>query len=37
MDNGQIVAFDSHESLLANSPIYREVYQSQVKGGEESA
>ena len=37
MDNGRIVAFDSHESLLKNSPIYREVYQSQVKGGEESA
>ena len=37
LDNGQIVAFGTHDELLAESPIYREVYQSQMKGGEENA
>ena len=36
MDSGQIVAFGSHEELMASSPIYREVYESQVKGGEDN-
>ncbi len=35
MDGGQIVAQGNHETLLKTSQIYREVYQSQVKGGEE--
>lgn len=33
MDNGTINGFGTHEELLANNDIYREVYESQVKGG----
>lgn len=33
MDNGRINACGTHEELLANSEIYREVYESQQKGG----
>ena len=32
MDNGQINGIGTHEELLANNEIYREVYQSQQKG-----
>ena len=35
MDNGAVVAQGKHEELLASSRIYREVYESQKKGGEE--
>ena len=35
LENGRIVAAGNHEELLATSPIYREVYESQTKGGEE--
>ena len=35
MDGGKVVAQGDHETLLATSDIYREVYESQVKGGEE--
>ncbi len=35
LDGGQIVATGTHEQLLETSPIYREVYDSQKKGGEE--
>ena len=35
LDGGRIVATGNHESLLQTSEIYREVYESQVKGGEE--
>ena len=35
MDGGRVVAQGDHESLLATSQIYREVYESQKKGGEE--
>ena len=35
LENGQIVAAGNHETLLATSLIYREVYESQTKGGEE--
>ena len=35
LDDGVIDAFDTHEALLQNNEIYREVYQSQVKGGED--
>lgn len=34
MDGGCICAVGTHEELLQTSPIYREVYQSQQKGGE---
>lgn len=33
MDNGLINACGTHEELLANNEIYREVYESQQKGG----
>ncbi len=35
MDGGRIESVGTHEELLASSPIYREVYESQTKGGEE--
>ena len=35
MDNGMVNAVGTHEELLASSPIYREVFYSQQKGGEE--
>ncbi len=35
MDGGRVVAQGDHETLLQTSDIYREVYESQVKGGEE--
>ena len=33
MDNGQVSAVGSHDELLQTSHIYREVYESQQKGG----
>ena len=33
LDNGRINGFDSHENLLKTNAIYREIYDSQVKGG----
>ncbi len=35
MDNGKISAVGNHETLMKESEIYREVYTSQNKGGEE--
>ena len=35
LDGGKVVATGKHEVLLETSEIYREVYESQVKGGEE--
>ena len=35
LDGGEVVAQGTHESLLKTSAIYREVYESQVKGGDE--
>lgn len=32
--DGQVHAVGSHETLLATDPIYREIYQSQMRGGE---
>ena len=34
LDGGMIAATGTHETLLKTSSIYREVYESQVKGGE---
>jgi len=31
MDQGTIVAFDTHENLLKNCPIYQDIYDSQLK------
>ena len=33
LDNGRVDGFDTHESLLKSNAIYREIYESQVKGG----
>lgn len=33
MEEGCINGFDTHENLLKNNEIYREVYESQTKGG----
>ena len=35
LDGGKVAATGTHETLLQTSDIYREVYESQVKGGEE--
>ena len=35
LDGGKIAAVGNHETLLQTSDIYKEVYESQVKGGEE--
>ena len=36
LDDGKISDIGTHEELLATSRIYKEVYESQVKGGEDS-
>lgn len=36
MDDGKIVDAGKHEELLSRCKIYREVYETQVKGGEEA-
>lgn len=36
MDNGRIADMGDHESLMARSAIYREIYQQQNRGGEEN-
>lgn len=36
MDNGRIADMGDHESLMARSTIYREIYQQQNRGGEEN-
>jgi ATP-binding cassette subfamily B protein len=33
LDSGRIVAQGRHQELLASSPIYREIYDSQLGGG----
>ena len=33
LDNGRIDGFDTHEHLLESNAIYREIYDSQIKGG----
>ena len=35
MDEGRIVGQGTHEQLLKGNAIYREVYESQMKGGDE--
>lgn len=36
MDNGQISSIGTHEELLVNSAIYREVYEQQTHGGKDN-
>ena len=33
MDDGRINGFDTHENLLKNNTIYREIYETQTHGG----
>ena len=33
LDDGEIVAYGTHEDLMKNSEIYQDVYNSQTKGG----
>ena len=33
LDDGRVVGFDSHENLLKTNEIYREIYETQTKGG----
>ena len=33
LDDGHILGFDTHENLLKDNGIYREIYESQIKGG----
>lgn len=37
LDNGCIMAFGTHEELLKTNDIYREIYESQTRGGDEDA
>lgn len=37
LDGGRILAAGTHEALLETCPVYREIYQSQQKGGEQDA
>ncbi|MBQ8210021.1 MAG: ABC transporter ATP-binding protein [Clostridia bacterium] len=36
LDDGKIAGVGNHDDLLSNNNIYREVYQSQMKGGEDN-
>ena len=33
LDNGRVNGFDTHENLIKTNAIYREIYESQIKGG----
>lgn len=33
LDDGQIVAYDSHDNLMKSCDIYKDIYDSQLKGG----
>ena len=33
LDNGAVSGFDTHENLLRDNPIYREIYEAQTRGG----
>ena len=33
LDDGKVTAFDSHDNLMQTSQIYREIYETQTKGG----
>ena len=35
MDDGKIDGIGTHEELLKTNQIYKEVYETQVKGGDE--
>ncbi len=33
LENGEIIAAGNHEELLASSPLYQQIYESQLGGG----
>lgn len=33
LDNGMVSGFDTHENLLKNNTIYKEIYDVQMSGG----
>ena len=33
LDNGMVSGFDTHEKLLRNNTIYKEIYDVQMSGG----
>lgn len=33
LDDGRVNGFDTHENLLVNNNIYKEIYETQIKGG----
>ena len=33
LDDGKVSGFDTHERLLEHNTIYREIYETQIKGG----
>ncbi len=35
LENGQILAFGTHEELLATSPVYQEIYENQTRGSDD--
>ena len=35
LDGGQVIGIGKHEDLLSSCSVYREIYDSQFKGGEE--
>jgi len=35
LDDGEAVGIGTHDELLENCPIYKEIYDSQFKGGEQ--
>ena len=37
LDGGRVAAFGTHDELLASSEIYRDVYDSQMKGAKDDA
>ena len=36
LENGRVVGMGTHDELLTSSDIYREIYESQFKGGKAS-
>ena len=34
LDDGEVVGIGKHDDLLASCSVYREIYESQFKGGE---
>ena len=35
LENGEVLAFGTHEELLATSPVYQEIYETQTRGSDD--